>query len=350
MLHFHYHATKRQIFQSYFEMIGSVLNAPEDSGMRKILVLLMCIASPNAFCDTSFDLSTIKEGQYDSVTWKNLPIFIFHRTQSQIEHLSRTSTRAANTAPSKYKRMYGIAIASAVEKGNEANSNGLRSLDDKWFIVLGHSPEIGVILRVYVNEGVMMDPSDGTHYDLTGRVIDKNSTKKDLSIPHYEISGNNLTIFDGMSDEEVRKSIENFQGTLEEKVQYVISNNDYDTLNTMLNQNPTLIKSANVNLMVLVAVTIYGEKEVLDTAIKNGADINIVFKNGTTPLISALMADNIEIAEHLFRNGASIERFCDKNDPTRCSAPTLAVAKNIPGAEEVVKSWMQKYKSSDVEQ
>lgn len=309
------------------------------SSLRKIFIFIVTIISFSASADVVVDLSKIKVGQYEIVNWNNLPVIVFHRTENQIQYLKLKIDRPTNTASeSIYAKFYGEFIASALLEGDDINKKHMRSLDEKWFVVIGFAPESGVALRVH--ESALMDPTDGTFYDLTGRVVDESSNKKDLSMPKYKIYDEKLTIFTSSGDITPPRSSVNSKDLPEKQIIDSISLKEFKIAKSLIIAHPYIVKIPKINTAILAAATIYGDKELLETAIKNGANINVLFENNSTPLNTALVLNNMDVAEYLIKNGASLQIVCHPKYPTRCSTPTLEVAKMIEGTEAIVKKWI----------
>lgn len=317
--------------------------------MREIFLCCVFFFSCNAFSDVVVNLSKIKDGQYEIVNWQNLPIIVFHRTENQIKHLKLNIERPVIPAsPMVYERLYGPSIAGALKQGDDMNKSHLRSLDEKWLIVIGFAPESGVALRVYGSKGVLMDPTDGTVYDLTGRVVDKSSNKKDLSVPEYKLSAQTLTIFTKPDQIDYVKNIVNPKDSPEKQVIDLLTGKEFKWAKTLINSHPTVVNNSKVNTAVLAVATIYGDKELLEIAIKHGAKINILLGNNSTPLNTALISDHMDIAEYLIKNGASIHKLCDPKNVDRCSTPTLEVARMIEGTEAIVKKWIREQEIKEI--
>ncbi|NQY65333.1 MAG: ankyrin repeat domain-containing protein [Alteromonadaceae bacterium] len=311
----------------------------------KILYLIIVLATSfNVFANVVVDLSKIEEGQYQFVNWHNLPVLIFHRTENQIEQLHLSANKTINQIPLEfYARRYGNDVANAIKKGEHFNRKQLRSFDGRWFVAIGSSPEVGVRLRVYGDESAIMDPMDGTFYDLTGRVVDKLSTKKDLSIPDYKISNQSLIIYTKPSVNDIDFS----QGKVkpndlpEKQIVDALNWKKFKLAGEILDNHPKAINDSEVNMTILVAATIYGDKELLEKALKYGADINILFKNNSTPLNTALMSNHMDIAKYLIDSGASTQKVCHPKHKNRCSTPTLEMAKMIEGTEGLIRKWIK---------
>jgi Rieske Fe-S protein len=326
-------------------MLMSLLNVIVGVKQVRILYLFIVLApSFNVFANVVVDLTKIEEGQHKLVNWQSLPVLIFHRTENQIEQLHLRGNRAINQAPVEfYARRYGNSVANAIKKGEHFNRKVLRSFDSSWFVVIGSSPEAGVRLRVYGDENVIMDPMDGTFYDLTGRVVDNLSTKKDLPIPDYKITNQSLIIYTkpSVNDKDYSQGKVNPNDLPKKQILDALDWNKLKLAEEILANHPKTMNDSEVNMRILVSATIYGDKELLEKALKYGADINILFNNNSTPLNTALMTNHMDIAKYLIDSGATIQKVCHPIHKKRCSTPTLEMAKMIEGTEALIRKWIK---------
>ncbi|MFD2167651.1 ankyrin repeat domain-containing protein [Thalassotalea euphylliae] len=312
--------------------------------MKIIYLVIFLATSFDCFADVVVDLSRIKEGEYQFVNWQNLPVLVYHRTREQIELLNTSTDKAVNLASNDfYARRYGNTVANGLLRGEQFNQYRLRSSYDKWFVAIGASPEIGVKLRIKSDKNAIMNPMDGSLYDLTGRVIGNSLNKKDLSIPSYTISDQSLIIFTKSLPDDIDFSEGkiNSKDQPEKQIVDALSWKKFELVGEILDQNPSIIKNSEVNLAVLVAATTYGDKELLKKAINYGAEINIVFRNKSTPLNTALISNYLDMAKYLIESGAKTESFCQPTDCKFCSTPTLEIAKMMEDTEQLVMQWLK---------
>ena len=122
-----------------------------------------------ALSTTEVDLSPVEEGQSLTVMWRGKPIFIRHRTNSEISD-------AANVSVDQLKHMA---------------SDESRVKNPKWLVVVGVCTHLGCVplgQKIGDNKGEYggwFCPCHGSHYDTSGRVR-KGPAPLNLEIPPYE--------------------------------------------------------------------------------------------------------------------------------------------------------------------
>ena len=122
-----------------------------------------------ALSSTEVDLSLIEEGQALTVMWRGKPVFIKHRTKSEIE-----DARAVDINSLKHKDL-----------------DETRVKNPNWLIVLGVCTHLGCVpLGQKVGDvkgeyGGWFCPCHGSHYDTSGR-IRKGPAPLNLEVPPYE--------------------------------------------------------------------------------------------------------------------------------------------------------------------
>ena len=122
-----------------------------------------------ALSSTEVDLSPIEVGQSLTVMWRGKPIFIKHRTDSEIEE-----AKIVNFAELKHK---------------DDDKNRVKK--DKWLVVIGVCTHLGCVpLGQKMGDskgefGGWFCPCHGSHYDTSGR-IRKGPAPLNLDIPPYE--------------------------------------------------------------------------------------------------------------------------------------------------------------------
>ena len=119
------------------------------------------------------DLTTVELGKTVTVKWRGKPIFIKHRTASEI---------AASDA--------GLDIASLRHPQKDSE----RAKDPEWLIVIGVCTHLGCIPVPNAGDyGGWFCPCHGSHYDTAGR-IRKGPAPENLWIPEYSFAANNKLI------------------------------------------------------------------------------------------------------------------------------------------------------------
>merc|ERR1719235_1290125 len=110
------------------------------------------------------DLNAIEEGTTVTVKWRGKPVFIRHRTDSEIED--------AKTAPLSDMR--------------DPEEDSARTQDPKWLVVLGVCTHLGCVpLSGAGDYGGWFCPCHGSHYDTSGR-IRKGPAPLNLELPPYD--------------------------------------------------------------------------------------------------------------------------------------------------------------------
>ena len=122
-----------------------------------------------ALSSTEVDLSPIEKGQSLTVMWRGKPVFIRHRTSSEIEN-ART-----------------VNIDSLIHKDLDEK----RVQKPEWLVVLGVCTHLGCVpLGQKIGDskgdfGGWFCPCHGSHYDTSGR-IRKGPAPLNLDVPPYE--------------------------------------------------------------------------------------------------------------------------------------------------------------------
>jgi ubiquinol-cytochrome c reductase iron-sulfur subunit len=121
-----------------------------------------------ALSSIEVDLGPIETGQRITVEWQGRPVFIVHRTESEI-----AAARADDTAELR-----------------DPAPDDLRAPRAEWLIVVGVCTHLGCIpLGQRPNEplggwGGWFCPCHGSHYDTSGRVR-KGPAPRNLDVPSY---------------------------------------------------------------------------------------------------------------------------------------------------------------------
>ena len=131
-----------------------------------------------ALSTTEVDLSPVEEGQSLTVMWRGKPIFIRHRSESEINSASNVSV---DDLPHK-------------------ESDESRVQNPKWLVVVGVCSHLGCVpLGQKIGDskgeyGGWFCPCHGSHYDISGR-IRKGPAPTNMEIPKYEfVNANTIKI------------------------------------------------------------------------------------------------------------------------------------------------------------
>ena len=122
-----------------------------------------------ALASTGVDLSAVEEGQAITVVWRGKPVFVRHRTPTEIEE--------AETVP--------------LEELPDPETDMARVQKPEWLVLVGVCTHLGCIpLGQKPSEpkgdyGGWFCPCHGSHYDTSGR-IRKGPAPANLAVPPYE--------------------------------------------------------------------------------------------------------------------------------------------------------------------
>ena len=127
-----------------------------------------------ALSTTEVDLSPLEEGQSLTVMWRGKPIFIRHRSESEINSASNVSV---DDLPHK-------------------ESDESRVQNPRWLVVVGVCSHLGCVpLGQKIGDskgefGGWFCPCHGSHYDTSGR-IRKGPAPWNMEVPKYEFVNDN---------------------------------------------------------------------------------------------------------------------------------------------------------------
>lgn len=159
---------------SYF-MVGS-MGALTAAGLKAtvhdFLTNMSASADVLAMAKVEVDLAAIPEGKNVVVKWRGKPIFIRHRTASEIDEAN------------------GVNVSELRDKQVDAD----RVKQPEWLVMLGICTHLGCVPIGDAGDfGGWFCPCHGSHYDISGR-IRKGPAPLNLEIPPYEINGDKLVI------------------------------------------------------------------------------------------------------------------------------------------------------------
>ncbi len=125
-------------------------------------------ADTMALATTEVDLSPIQKGQAITVMWRGKPVFIRHRTESEIEEAR------------------SVDVAALRDKQTDED----RTQKAEWLVMVGICTHLGCVPTGQKSADVKGDyngwfcPCHGSHYDSSGR-IRKGPAPKNMSVPDY---------------------------------------------------------------------------------------------------------------------------------------------------------------------
>jgi ubiquinol-cytochrome c reductase iron-sulfur subunit len=129
----------------------------------RALATMSASADVLALANLEVDLSGVNEGECITVKWRGKPVFVKHRTQSQIDE-----------------------VAGDASSLRDPQTDLERVQDPKWLIVLGICTHLGCV--PIANAGNFKGwfcPCHGSHYDGSGR-IRQGPAPLNLEVPPYK--------------------------------------------------------------------------------------------------------------------------------------------------------------------
>ena len=119
-----------------------------------------------ALAKVEVDLSAIPEGKNVTIKWRGKPLFVRHRSQSEIDEVR------------------------AVDLGllRDSETDEVRVKDPKWLVLVGVCTHLGCVPIANSGDyGGYYCPCHGSHYDASGR-IRKGPAPLNLEVPEYTFS------------------------------------------------------------------------------------------------------------------------------------------------------------------
>ncbi|KLU82276.1 cytochrome b-c1 complex subunit Rieske [Magnaporthiopsis poae ATCC 64411] len=154
-----------QVF-SYFMVgaMGAISAAGAKSTVQEFLVNMSASADVLAMAKVEVDLNTIPEGKNVIIKWRGKPVFIRHRTASEIEEANKVDVKALR----------------------DPQADDDRVQKPEWLVMLGVCTHLGCVPIGEAGDfGGWFCPCHGSHYDISGR-IRKGPAPLNLEIPAYD--------------------------------------------------------------------------------------------------------------------------------------------------------------------
>ncbi|KAK9771252.1 putative Cytochrome b-c1 complex subunit Rieske [Seiridium cardinale] len=151
---------------SYFMVgtMGAITAAGAKSTVQEFLKNMSASADVLAMAKVEVDLNAIPEGKNVIIKWRGKPVFIRHRTQSEIDEANKVEVSALRDPQADEDR---------VQK-------------PEWLVMLGVCTHLGCVPIGEAGDfGGWFCPCHGSHYDISGR-IRKGPAPLNLEIPAYE--------------------------------------------------------------------------------------------------------------------------------------------------------------------
>ncbi|ROT42993.1 cytochrome b-c1 complex subunit Rieske [Sodiomyces alkalinus F11] len=159
--------SKNQLY-SYFMVgaLGAITAAGAKSTVQEFLVNMSASSDVLAMAKAEVDLNSIPEGKNVIIKWRGKPVFIRHRTQSEIDEANK------------------IDIASLRDPQADAD----RVQQPEWLVMLGVCTHLGCVpIGEAGDYGGWFCPCHGSHYDISGR-IRKGPAPLNLEVPEYSFT------------------------------------------------------------------------------------------------------------------------------------------------------------------
>ncbi|KAF5312461.1 hypothetical protein D9619_003481 [Psilocybe cf. subviscida] len=153
---------------SYFMVggLGVISASAAKSSVSEFLQSMAASADVLALAKVEVDLTTIPEGKNVIIKWRGKPVFIRHRTQSEIDEARSMDWKAFRDPQPDEDR---------VKK-------------PEWLVMLGVCTHLGCVpIGEAGDYGGWFCPCHGSHYDISGRAR-KGPAPLNLEVPQYEFS------------------------------------------------------------------------------------------------------------------------------------------------------------------
>ncbi|SCU91375.1 LAME_0E12266g1_1 [Lachancea meyersii CBS 8951] len=159
---------------AYF-MVGSLgllSSAGAKSTVETFITTMSASADVLAMAKVEVNLAAIPEGKNVVVKWQGKPVFIRHRTQSEIDEANSVEMSALK----------------------DPQTDADRVKNPEWLIMLGICTHLGCVpIGESGDFGGWFCPCHGSHYDISGR-IRKGPAPLNLEIPEYEFDDQKLIV------------------------------------------------------------------------------------------------------------------------------------------------------------
>lgn len=138
------------------------------------------------------DIAKLAPGELITVTWRSRPVWVLHRTRTQLQELPKLDSRLSDPYSKQPQQI-------------PACANGYRSLKPEYFVCVGICTHLGCVPTYRPDiappdlgpswEGGFFCPCHGSRYDLAGRVFNGSPAPLNLPVPpHYYLNKTTLRI------------------------------------------------------------------------------------------------------------------------------------------------------------
>ncbi|CAL1683720.1 unnamed protein product [Lasius platythorax] len=140
--------------------------------VQDLVGLLSASADVLAMSKCEIKLDSIPEGKSAVFKWRGKPLFVRHRSDSEIAHEAK------------------VDVASL----RDPEEDSARVKDPKWLVVIGVCTHLGCVPIANAGDfGGYYCPCHGSHYDASGR-IRKGPAPLNLEVPPYEFPEDNMLV------------------------------------------------------------------------------------------------------------------------------------------------------------
>jgi len=147
-------------------MVGGLGVMGAHSGKNIVCELLSTMSASAdvlALAQIEIDLSSIPEGKHVTFKWRGKPLFVRHRTPSEIDDAVNTN----------------------ITELRDQEHDNQRVQKPEWLVLLGICTHLGCVPVSHAGEfGGYFCPCHGSHYDTSGR-IRKGPAPLNLEVPEY---------------------------------------------------------------------------------------------------------------------------------------------------------------------
>ncbi|RCI07187.1 ubiquinol--cytochrome-c reductase catalytic subunit rip1 [Rhizopus stolonifer] len=151
---------------------GLVSAAGAQATVSDFLANMSASADVLALAKAEVDLESIPEGKNVTIKWRGKPVFIRHRTESEIEEANQVS----------------------INELRDPQQDAERVKDPKWLVMLGVCTHLGCVPIGEAGDfGGWYCPCHGSHYDISGR-IRRGPAPLNLEIPEYSFAEGKLIV------------------------------------------------------------------------------------------------------------------------------------------------------------
>lgn len=123
-----------------------------------------------ALSSIEVDISSIPLGGVITVKWRGKPVFIRHRTKSEIDEVTKKSSLSLLKDP-------------------EEDSKRVKKDKEEWLVLVGICTHLGCVPVSKKGIGWLC-PCHGSHYDMSGRIT-KGPAPKNMLVPEYSFIDDN---------------------------------------------------------------------------------------------------------------------------------------------------------------